>query len=231
MDVSDLESLTRNMSTGTCCLEPSPFFHHAERALVHTDTRPIIVSGHSGVGKSTLIQRLKDNHPTVFSSAVSHTTRQPRPGEAEGVTYFFRSPPEIHTMIMRKEFVEHTYFSGNYYGTSKKVMATLMKEGLTPILDIEMERVKAMRSSGLEARYVFLKPPSLEILEVRLRARGTEDEASISQRLAQAKLELEFAETGVHDIIIVNDDLDEAYRQLEDFAIHASKKRKAGSMF
>ncbi|KAH7207110.1 P-loop containing nucleoside triphosphate hydrolase protein [Fusarium oxysporum] len=105
-----------------------------------------------------------------------------------------------------------------------------MKEGLTPILDIEMERVKAMRSSGLEARYVFLKPPSLEILEVRLRARGTEDEASISQRLAQAKLELEFAETGVHDIIIVNDDLDEAYRQLEDFAIHASKKRKASSM-
>ncbi|KAH7221722.1 P-loop containing nucleoside triphosphate hydrolase protein [Fusarium oxysporum] len=133
-------------------------------------------------------------------------------------------------MIMRKEFVEHTYFNGNYYGTSKKVMATLMKEGLTPILDIEMEGVKAMRSSGLEARYVFFKPPSLEILEVRLRARGTEDEASISQHLAQAKLELEFAETGVHDIIIVNDDPDKAYRQLEDFAIHASKKRKAGSM-
>ncbi|KAG7416250.1 putative WD repeat-containing protein [Fusarium oxysporum f. sp. rapae] len=134
----------------------------------HNATRhsSIIVSGPSGVGKGTLIHRLKDNYPTIFSSAVSHTTRQPRPGESEGVDYFFRSPPEIHTMIMRKEFVEHTYFSGNYYGRSKKVMESLINEGLTPILDIEMEGVKAIRSSGLEARYVFLKPPSLEILEV-----------------------------------------------------------------
>ncbi|KAL9570295.1 hypothetical protein ACKAV7_005501 [Fusarium commune] len=162
MDVSDSESRTRNVSTA------------------RPDTRPIIVSGPSGVGKGTLIHRLKDNYPTIFSSAASHTTRQPRPGESEGVDYFFRSPPEIHTMIMRKEFVEHTYFIGNYYGRSKKVMESLINEGLTPILDIEMEGVKAIRSSGLEARYVFLKPPSLEILEVRLRARGIEDEASIS---------------------------------------------------
>ncbi|KAF5717708.1 guanylate kinase [Fusarium mundagurra] len=199
MDASGSESLTYHMST----------------ALL--DTRPIIVSGPSGVGKGTLIQRLKDNHPIILSSAVSHTTRQPRPGEVEGVAYFFRTPQEFHNMKMRNEFVEHTYFSGNFYGTSKNAMAKLMKEGLAPILDIEMEGVKKIRSSDLVARYVFLKPPSLEILEARLRARGTEDEASISQRLAQAKLELEFAETGVHDIIIVNDDLDEAYRQLEDF--------------
>ncbi|KAF5546594.1 guanylate kinase [Fusarium mexicanum] len=199
MDASGSESLTYHMST----------------ALL--DTRPIIISGPSGVGKGTLIQRLKDNHPTIFSSAVSHTTRQPRPGEVEGVAYFFRSPPEMYRMIMQKEFVEHTYFSGNYYGTSKNAMAKLMKEGLAPILDIEMEGVKKIQASELVARYVFLKPPSLETLEVRLRARGTEDEASIAQRLAQAKLELEFAETGVHDIIIVNDDIDEAYQQLEDF--------------
>ncbi|KAF4503515.1 guanylate kinase [Fusarium agapanthi] len=200
MDASGSESLTYHMST----------------ALL--DTRPIIISGPSGVGKSTLIRRLKDNHPTIFSSAVSHTTRQPRPGEVEGVAYFFRSPLEMYRTIIRKEFVEHTYFSGDYYGTSKKAMAKLMKEGLAPILDIEMEGVKKIQASYLVASYVFLKPQSLETPEVRLRARGTEDEASISQRLAQAKLELEFAETGVHDIIIVNDDIDEAYQQLEEFA-------------
>ncbi|KAG5780280.1 hypothetical protein H9Q73_006079 [Fusarium xylarioides] len=199
MDISGPESLGYHMST--------PLL----------DTRPIIISGPSGVGKGTLIQRLKDNHPTIFSSAVSHTTRQPRPGEVEGVAYFFSSPQEFHGMKMREEFVEHTYFSGNFYGTSKKAMAKLMKEGLAPILDIEMEGVEKIRSSDLVARYVFLKPPSLETLEARLRARGTEDEASMSQRLAQAKLELEFAETGVHDIVIVNDDLDEAYQKLEDF--------------
>ncbi|KAF5587829.1 guanylate kinase [Fusarium pseudocircinatum] len=199
MNFSGSESLTYHMST----------------ALL--DTRPIIISGPSGVGKGTLIQRLKCIHPTIFSSAISHTTRQPRPGEVEGVAYFFCSAPEFHNMKMRQEFVEHTYFSGNFYGTSKKAMTKLMKEGLAPILDIEMEGIKKIQSSDLVARYVFIKPPSLETLEVRLRARGTENEASISQRLAQAKLELEFAETGVHDIIIVNDDLDEAYQRLEDF--------------
>ncbi|KAF5611615.1 guanylate kinase [Fusarium subglutinans] len=185
---------------------------------VQPDTRPIIISGPSGVGKGTLIQRLKDNHPTIFSSAVSHTTRQPRPGEDEGVAYFFRSPIEFQEIIRQNEFVEHTYFSGNYYGTSKQALATLMDKGLIPILDIEMEGVKTIQLSSLEARYVFLKPPSLETLETRLRCRGTEDEASISKRLAQAQLELEFAETGAHDIIIINDDLDKAYRRLEDFA-------------
>ncbi|PNP85976.1 hypothetical protein FNYG_01032 [Fusarium nygamai] len=199
MDASGSKSLTYHMST--------PLL----------DTRPIIISGPSGVGKGTLIRRLKDNHPTIFFSAVSHTTRQPRPGEVEVVAYFFHSLIEFQEIIRQNEFVEHTYFSGNHYGTSKQAMATLMDKGLTPILDIEMEGVKKIQSSGLVARYVFLKPPSLETFEVRLRARGTEDEASISKRLAHAKLELEFAETGVYDIIIVNDDLDETYQRLEDF--------------
>ncbi|KAF5653155.1 guanylate kinase [Fusarium sp. NRRL 25303] len=199
MDVFGCGSLTNHMSTTLL------------------DARPIIISGPSGVGKGTLIKRLKDNHPTIFGSVVSHTTRQPRPDEVEGVSYFFRSAPEIWTMIMRKQFVEHTYYSGNFYGTSKKAMDELMKKGVAPILNVEMEGVKKMKASDLVARYVFLSPPSLETLEARLWERGTEDEASISQRLAQAKLELEFAETEVHDIIIVSGDLDEAYRQLEDF--------------
>ncbi|KAF4948954.1 hypothetical protein FGADI_9238 [Fusarium gaditjirri] len=182
------------------------------------DTRPIVVSGPSGVGKGTLIQRLMGDHPSIFSLAVSHTTRKPRPGESEGVAYFFCSAIEFQAMIRQNGFLEHTCFSGNYYGTSKQAIARLRTEGLTPILDIEMEGVKTIQSSGLEARYVFVKPPSLEILENRLRSRGTEDETSISKRLSQAQLELEFAGTGAHDIIIVNDDLDKAYRQLEDFA-------------
>lgn len=218
MDAFGCGTLTNHMSTSTCCPEPSTISHHAEHTLALLDARPIIISGPSGVGKGTLIKRLKDNHPTIFDTVVSHTTRQPRPDEIEGVAYFFRSAPEIWNMIMRKDFVEHIYYSGNFYGTSKKAMTELMKKGVAPILDVEMEGVKQMKASDLVARYVFLSPPSLETFEARLWERGTEDEAIISQRLAQAKLELEFAGTGVHDIIIVNDDLDEAYRQLEDFA-------------
>ncbi|KAI1039033.1 hypothetical protein LB503_007810 [Fusarium chuoi] len=223
MDAFGCGTLTNHMSTSTCCPEPSTISHHAEHTLALLDARPIIISGPSGVGKGTLIKRLKDNHPTIFGSVVSHTTRQPPPDEIEGVAYFFRSAPEIWNMIMRKQFVEHTYYSGNFYGTSKKAMDELMKKGVAPILDVEMEGVKQMKASDLVARYVFLSPPSLETLEARLWERGTEDEAIISQRLAQAKLELDFAGTGVHDIIIVNDDLDEAYRQLEDFAFQRGR--------
>ncbi|KAI1400508.1 guanylate kinase [Hypoxylon fuscum] len=183
------------------------------------DRRPIIISGPSGVGKGTLIQRLFDAHPAVFTTTVSHTTRKPRTGEVEGVTYFYVSPSEFSSLVSKDAFVEHACFSGHYYGTSKQTIADQTVKGLVVVLDIDMQGVKQVKaSSDIDALYVFIKPPSFEKLEARLRSRSTEKEEDIQKRLAQAKVELEYADTpGVHDAIIVNDDLEKAYQELEEF--------------
>ncbi|KAI1214460.1 guanylate kinase [Annulohypoxylon truncatum] len=187
-------------------------------ATLPQDRRPVVISGPSGVGKGTLFKRLFDTHPECFALSVSHTTRSPRAGEAHGVDYYYVSPDEFEALVKADGFVEHAKFGSNRYGTSKQTIADQTAKGRVVVLDIEMEGVKQIQKSGIEARFAFIKPPSFEELEKRLRGRGTESEESIQKRLDQAKVELEYANTpGVHDIIIVNDDLDRAYKELEDF--------------
>lgn len=191
------------------------------------DRRPIVISGPSGVGKGTLIQRLFDNHPGTFGFTVSHTTRKPRPGEVEGVAYFFVSEEEFTKLRDRGELVEHAYFSGNYYGTSKRTIDEQTARGLVVVLDIEMQGVKQMKekNSGIDAQYVFIRAPSFEVLEDRLRKRGTEGEEDVRRRLAQARVELEYAESGgVYDKIIVNGDVEEAYKELEMFVFGRTER-------
>ncbi|KAK6824677.1 Guanylate kinase [Apiospora arundinis] len=183
-----------------------------------TDRRPLVISGPSGVGKGTLYGRLFAAHPDSFTLSVSHTTRSPRAGEEHGTHYFFVPMAEFEDLIAKDGFVEHAKFGSNRYGTSKKTIEEQTAKGRVVVLDIEMEGVKQIKASGIDARYVFIKPPSFEALEQRLRGRGTETEEAVSKRLAQAKVELEYADTpGVHDIIITNDDLDKAYKELEDY--------------
>ncbi|RYC53928.1 Guanylate kinase [Xylaria longipes] len=125
---------------------------------------------------------------------------------------------EFEDLIAADGFVEHAQFGSNRYGTSKATIEEQTAKGKVVVLDIEMEGVKQIRKSNIDARFVFVKPPTYEDLEKRLRGRGTEDESSIIKRLNQAKKELEYANTpGVHDIIIVNDNLDAAYKELEDY--------------
>ncbi|KAI1496166.1 guanylate kinase [Biscogniauxia marginata] len=182
------------------------------------DRRPVVISGPSGVGKGTLFKRLFAAHPDSFALSVSHTTRSPRAGEADGVDYFFVSRDEFEDLISKGGFVEHAQFGSNRYGTSKRTIEEQTAKGRVVVLDIEMEGVKQIKQSAIDARFVFVKPPSFEELERRLRGRGTESEEAVAKRLARARDELEYADTpGVHDIIIVNDDLDAAYRQLEEF--------------
>ncbi|KAL7939069.1 guanylate kinase [Trichoderma chlorosporum] len=190
------------------------------------DVRPIIISGPSGVGKGTLIQMLNDAHPGVFTKTVSHTTRQPREGETEGSTYFYVSEPAFESLISENAFVEYTYFSGNYYGTSKRTITDQMAKGLVVVLEIDIQGVKQMRETAIiDARYVFIKPPSFDDLETRLRKRSTETEASIKKRLGQAKHELEQAETlGLYDMILVNENLAVSYDKLETFVWGSSRK-------
>ncbi|KAM6478088.1 P-loop containing nucleoside triphosphate hydrolase protein [Trichoderma sp. SZMC 28011] len=181
--------------------------------------RPIIISGPSGVGKGTLIQMLHDKHPGLLTKTVSHTTRQPRPDEIEGEDYFFVSKAKFRSLISENALVEYTYFSGNYYGTSKKTVKNQTAKGMIVVLEIDIEGVKQMRkATDFDASYVFIKPPSFEELETRLRNRGTETEESIEQRLQQAKQELEQADTpGLYDMVLVNENIEVSYVNLENF--------------
>lgn len=186
--------------------------------ILPMDTRPIIISGPSGVGKGTLYEKLKAAHPGVFSTSISHTTRGPRAGENHEEHYYFVTMEDFEDLIAQNGFVEHAMFGGNRYGTSKKMIERLQQEGKVVILDIEMEGVKQIKQTDLSARYIFIAPPSFEALEARLRGRGTEKEESIQKRLAQAKAELEYSKVeGVHDKIIVNDDLEKAFAELDAY--------------
>lgn len=149
---------------------------------------------------------------------ISDTTRNARNGEENGREYHFVSREEFLRDIEVGKFLEHAEFSGNLYGTSFKAVQDVQDSGKICILDIEMQGVKNVKASELAARYVFVKPPSMEVLEERLRSRNTDSEESIQKRLAIAKEELKFSEIpGIHDRIIVNDDIDRAYRELKDF--------------
>lgn len=182
------------------------------------DRRPLLISGPSGVGKGTLYNRLFASHPDTFTLSVSHTTRGPRPGETDGKDYHFVPMEDFEALIAKDGFVEHAKFGGNRYGTSKATIEEQTAKGRVVVLDIEMEGVKQIKKSAIDARYIFIAPPSLEALEQRLRGRGTETEESIQKRLTQAHNELEYAKTpGVHDFVLVNDDLDEAYKKLEEY--------------
>lgn len=195
-----------------------------------TDNRPIVISGPSGVGKGTLYKLLLDRNPSIFATSISHTTRDPRPGEQRDVDYYYITMSEFEDMIEKGAFVEHAKFGGNRYGTSKRTIADLTASGKVVVLDIEMEGVKQIKLTDLSARYVFISPPSpaLSTLESRLRGRGTEKEESIQKRLLQAKNELEYSKTpGVHDLIIVNDDLETAYKELESFIFKRTQEQDA----
>ncbi|KAB5582342.1 guanylate kinase [Coniochaeta sp. 2T2.1] len=182
------------------------------------DTRPLIISGPSGVGKGTLYNRLFAAHPNTFLLSVSCTTRSPRPGEQDGVHYHFVTPQHFADLVSQGGFLEHATFGGNSYGTPKSEVSSAKEKGKVVVLDIEMEGVKQVKKSGVDARYVFVAPPSMEELEKRLRGRGTEKEESVQKRLRQAVNELEYSrEEGVHDLVIVNDDLERAYGELEEF--------------
>ncbi|KAH8886175.1 guanylate kinase [Thozetella sp. PMI_491] len=173
-----------------------------------------------------------DAHPGVFATTVSHTTRQPRPAEVEGSSYYYVSREKFETLVDGNTFVEYTEFNSNFYGTSKQTVIDQTMKGSVVLLDIEMEGVKRLKEeqrntdSQINPRFVFIKPPSFGELEVRLRGRGTEDEGSIQRRLARARAELDYAETGVHDKVIVNRDLEEAYRELEEFIFNTNASRE-----
>jgi len=177
--------------------------------------RPVVVSGPSGGGKSTILTRLFKEYPNVFAFSVSHTTRNPRPGETHGKDYYFVAKDVMQKSIDDGEFLEHATFGGNLYGTSMKAVKDIQATGKICILDIEIQGVRSVKKTDLNARYVFVKPPSMDELEKRLRLRATETEESLQKRLKQARIDMEAVskETTLFDHVIINDDLEGAYRE------------------
>ncbi|KAF7561544.1 hypothetical protein G7046_g2596 [Stylonectria norvegica] len=188
-----------------------------------SDRRPIVISGPSGVGKGTLIKMLFQRHPEIFTLSVSHTTRSPRPGEQDGVDYHYVTKEAFRELIAQDKFVENAQFGSNLYGTSKATIEEQTAKGKVVVLDIEIEGVKQVKASDIEARFVFVSPPSIEELEARLRGRGTETEQSIQQRLNRAQEELAYSKSASFDKIITNDNLDQAYRELDEYIYTAAQ--------
>ena len=147
------------------------------------------------------------------------TTRNPRAGEQNGKEYHFVNVEEFKSLIDQQKFIEWAQFSGNYYGTTIAAVKDVADiQHRTCILDIDMQGVISVKKTDLNARFLFVAPPSIETLRERLTGRGTETIESLKSRLDQARAELEYAEKpGSHDRVIVNDDLDKAYAELKAF--------------
>mmetsp|Transcript_31274 Transcript_31274/g.93893 ORF Transcript_31274/g.93893 Transcript_31274/m.93893 type:complete len:573 (+) Transcript_31274:177-1895(+) len=182
---------------------------------------PVVVAGPSGVGKGTLIGMLMKEFPDHFGFSISHTTRDPRPGETDGVEYHFTDRETMAPMIEAGDFIESADVHGHFYGTSKAAVSRVQRQSKICILDIDVQGVRSVKAADLAPapRFIFVKPPSMEELESRLRGRGTETEEKIQRRLTGAEAELAFADADGgknFDLVIVNDDLDLAFAALKE---------------
>lgn len=174
----------------------------------------LVISGSSGVGKGTIIKAFLDKHPE-FKLSVSCTTRNKREGEIDGKNYFFLTVEEFQHCIKNNDFLEWAEFSGNFYGTKKDFVTECLQKGENLILEIDTKGALNVKKIIPDATLIFIAPPSFEELEARLRGRHTETEEAIQKRLASIKLEIENSKQ--FDYQIVNDTIEHAVAQLENF--------------
>lgn len=177
-----------------------------------TGSRVFVITGPSGVGKGSLIARLRTALPEIDLS-VSATTRAPRAGETEGTDYHFLSPEEFDRRVAVGEFLEHARYSGNQYGTLRSEVEHRVEAGHPVVLEIEVQGARQIRTTMPEAIQVFIAPPKLGSLRERLESRGTDGTEAIKARLKVAEEELEARGEFPHQL--VNDDLDRAAAELE----------------
>ncbi len=175
----------------------------------------IVFSGPSGSGKGTVLENFFKNYAdeNVFLS-ISATTRNPRPTDIDGVTYYFKTVDEFKNMIENNELLEYACFCDNYYGTPKKAVEEKLEEGIDVILEIEIQGALKIMENVKDAIFVFNCPPSMEELERRLVGRNTETMEVIKKRMETAKWEM--TKIVKYDYVIVNDTVDNAAKKLED---------------
>ena len=170
-----------------------------------------VVSGAAGTGKDSVVKALREAHPEI-EKTVSATTRAPRPGEQEGVDYYYRTREQFQQLIENDQVVEHNFYNGNYYGTLREEVDKRLAARKVVVLVIDVHGAANIRRMFPGATTVFLLPPSVEELERRLRGRGTEDEASVQRRLNEALNELAIKDT--YDQQLVNHDIDSCAEEL-----------------
>lgn len=175
--------------------------------------RLVLYTGSSGVGKGTILDELKKRDPNIKVS-ISNTTRNKRNGEIDGVHYNFVTREQFEKLIKENGYLEYAEYCDNYYGTPKKAVEDMLDDGYTVILEIEVQGGLQIMKKHPDVLSIFILPPSMDVLEKRLRSRGTEDEETIQKRLEQAKNEIAFKDKYRYNV--VNAELDKAVEQVLD---------------
>lgn len=208
-------------------LKPSATLHDGVKVIESSAPAfldPLVVCGPSGVGKGTIIGKFL-SATNAFGFSVSHTTREPRPGEINGIHYHFTSKPMMQSLLEQDYFLESAEVHGNLYGTSWQSLYDVQQSGKKCLLDIDVQGVQRLKNrpsrDAWKPRYIFIAPPSAEVLESRLRGRGTESEENLLRRIMNARSEIDYGlEPGKFDAIVYNDDIEKA---VEDFRIAVLK--------
>jgi len=182
-----------------------------------------IISGPSGAGKSTILNHVLQNIPEIYFS-VSATTRNPRPGETHGEHYHFLSQEDFDRLAAEDGFLEYARYVGNSYGTPSAPIREKLEAGIDVLLDIEVQGAGQVKEKMPEAIAIFLSPPSLEILEARLRARGTDTEEKIKHRLETAEVEMRRKEQ--YDHVVINDTIEKAVEKVKTIIKSKGEPRK-----
>ncbi|MBS7576854.1 MULTISPECIES: guanylate kinase [unclassified Enterococcus] len=172
----------------------------------------IVFSGPSGVGKGTVRKAIFDNENHEFEYSVSMTTRAQRPGEVDGVDYFFQSKVEFEEMIKKGEMLEYAEYVGNYYGTPLKYVNETLDQGKDVFLEIEVQGALQVKEKAPDGVYIFLTPPDLIELRERITNRGTDSEEVINERMQKAREEIEMMQ--LYDYAVVNDEVSHAVERV-----------------
>ncbi len=185
----------------------------------------IVFSGLSGVGKGTILAELMKMEDLNLAYSVSMTTRDPRPGEVDGVNYFFVSKKRFLEAVKNGELLEHARFVDNDYGTPKAYVDEQRQLGKNVVLEIEIKGARQIMEKCPDSLSIYIVPPSIEELERRLRERQSEDDQTIMKRVSKAKQELkELQKSDIYEHIVCNDDLDKAIAEVREIILTEMKK-------